>query len=74
MQHEVEAPSVQRVAEAMERLALSAAVRDEAAFEHTYPLRDEDLETVEAFYEAFGELPPKGYLARVLWWVRGGGG
>jgi hypothetical protein len=63
---EIEAPSVRETVAAMERLRLSEEIRQDVPG-HTYPLRDEDLETVERFYDAFGELPPAGYL-RSLWW------
>ena len=66
-------PTVQATAEALERLRVSEDLRSDIP-DHDYPRRGEDVEIVERFYGAYGELPPKGYLARVLWWVRGGGG
>jgi len=59
-------PSVRETVAALERLVLSDEIRQDVPG-HSYPLRDEDLETVESFHAAFGELPPRGYL-RSLWW------
>jgi hypothetical protein len=67
---EIEPPSVQATAEALERLRMSEAIRGAVLPEHTYPLRAEDEETVELFYEAFGELPPANYLKRLWWFLR----
>ena len=74
MQREQEPPSVQATAEALGRLRLSQDLREDVLPEHTYPLRGEDLETVEAFYGAYGQLPPAGYFSRLWWWLRGAGG
>jgi hypothetical protein len=68
------APSVQATAEALRRLRLSEGIQEDVGFDHTYPLRDADLETVETFYEVYGELPPAGYLRRLWWWISGAGG
>jgi hypothetical protein len=59
-------PSVQQTA-ALERLRWSEGIREDVGIAHTYPLRDEDLETVEAFATVYGELPPENWLRR-LWW------
>jgi hypothetical protein len=67
VQPEIESPSVRQTVAALERLMISETLRDEGLVEHTYPLRDQDLETVYAFAEAYGELPPIGYW-RSLWW------
>ena len=64
-------PTVQATAKALERLRLSEKLRDDGLAEHTYDRRDEDLETVYAFAEAYGELPPPGYFRRLWWWIRG---
>lgn len=73
MQREQDAPaSVSEVAEARERLELSESIRQDTGIEHNYPLRAQDLETVETFAAEFGELPPRSYLLRLLWWIRGG--
>jgi hypothetical protein len=67
-------PSVQATSRALERLRLSEELRDDGLVAHTYDRRDEDLETVYAFTEAYGQLPPPGYWRRLWWWLSGAGG
>jgi hypothetical protein len=71
VQPEIEPPSVQATAEALERLRLSEELRDDGLVEHDYPRRDEDLETVYAFADTYGELPPAGYWRRLWWFLKG---
>jgi len=43
-----------------------------AGLDHTYPGRDEDLETMRRHHELLGEIPPeRGFFA---WWRRFVGG
>ncbi len=56
--------------------ALEGATADLAAFtaKHRGELYADILETLERFFEEFGELPPAGYFRRLWWWPRGGEG
>jgi hypothetical protein len=61
------------------RVRVSKALREDVLPEHSYPLREPPEEVVTAFYEAFGELLPTGFIGRLLWFVHlraklGGGG
>ncbi len=56
--------------EAEARLRQSLALRVGGLPRHTYPGRDEDLETMRRYHAERG-VPPAGFFARLLWRLRG---
>ena len=58
---------------AEERIRESIALRCGGIPGHTYPRKDEDLETLRAFHSEHG-YPPAGAQGRLWWWLSGAGG
>jgi hypothetical protein len=61
-------PSLRDYVAAEERIKLSLELRGEG-FEHDYPQRAEDLETMRDYHSAHG-IPPAGFWGQLLWWVQ----
>ena len=62
-------PSLREYDRAEARVRESIALRCEGFGGHTYPGRDEDLETIRAYHGAHG-IPPSGFFARPWWRLR----
>jgi len=58
--------SVRQAARASERFAMREQIRKECGFAHTYPGRQDDAARVLAFLEAYGVLPPRGIIRRLV--------